>query len=68
MKVALVNTLYAPYQVGVAERAVQLLAEGLSRRGHSVCVITLGEAALARRSVIGGVTVHRLALDNWYWP
>lgn len=68
MKVALVNTLYAPYQVGGAERAVQLLAEGLSRRGHSVCVITLGEAALGCRSVIGGVTVHRLALDNWYWP
>lgn len=68
MKIALVNTLYEPYQVGGAERAVQILAEGLHRRGHSVCVITLGEADRDRRGVVGGVTVHRLALQNWYWP
>jgi glycosyltransferase involved in cell wall biosynthesis len=68
MKIALVNTLYAPYQVGGAERAVQILAEGLHRRGHSVSVITLGEAGGDRCSVIDGVTVYRLALQNWYWP
>jgi glycosyltransferase involved in cell wall biosynthesis len=68
MKIALVNTLYAPYQVGGAERAVQILAEGLSQRGHSVCVITLGEADLDCCSVINGVTVYRLPLENWYWP
>jgi glycosyltransferase involved in cell wall biosynthesis len=68
MKIALVNTLYAPYQVGGAERAVQILAEGLHRRGHSVSVITLGEDDRDCRSVTGGVTVYRLALQNWYWP
>lgn len=68
MRVALVNTLYAPYQVGGAERAVQILAEGLSRRGHSVSVITLGEPGLEPCSVVNGVTVYRLALQNWYWP
>lgn len=68
MKIALLNALYAPYQMGGAERSVQIVAEGLSRRGHSVSLITLGEAHLAPRSVINGVTVHRLPLDNWYWP
>lgn len=68
MKIALVNTLYAPYQVGGAERSAQELAEGLAGRGHSVAVITLGEAHLDCRSVINGVTVYRLPLENWYWP
>jgi glycosyltransferase involved in cell wall biosynthesis len=68
MKIALISTLYAPYQVGGAERAVQILAEGLAQRGHSVFVITLGEAQLEGRSVISGVTVYRLPLHNPPWP
>jgi glycosyltransferase involved in cell wall biosynthesis len=68
LKIAFVNTLYAPYQIGGAERAVQILAEALSRRGHSVCVITLGEFDGDWRGVINGVTVYRLPLQNWYWP
>lgn len=68
MKVALLNALYEPYRFGGAERSVQILAEGLHRRGLSVSVITLGEPHLEPCSVINGVTVHRLPLDNWYWP
>jgi glycosyltransferase involved in cell wall biosynthesis len=67
MKIALLNALYAPYQFGGAERSVQILAEGLCRRGLSVSVITLGEPNLEARTVINGVTVHRLPLENWYW-
>lgn len=65
MRIALVNALYAPYQAGGAERSVQLLAEGLARAGHSLAVITLGEPHLESRSVIRGVTVYRLPLENW---
>jgi glycosyltransferase involved in cell wall biosynthesis len=68
MKITLLNALYAPYQFGGAERSVQILAEGLCRRGLSVSVITLGEPHLEARTVINGVTVHRLPLENWYWP
>jgi glycosyltransferase involved in cell wall biosynthesis len=68
MKITILNTLYAPYQVGGAERSVQILAEGLCRRGLAVSVITLGEPHLERCSVINGVAVHRLPLENWYWP
>jgi glycosyltransferase involved in cell wall biosynthesis len=68
MRIALVSSLYAPYQCGGAERSTQLLAEGLSQRGHAVCVITLAEPGLAGCSVINGVSVQRVALENWYWP
>jgi glycosyltransferase involved in cell wall biosynthesis len=69
MKIALVNTLYAPYQTGGTERAVQILAEGLHQRGHSVSVITLGgDARNDCSDVLNGVTVYRLPLRNWYWP
>lgn len=68
MKVALVNTLYAPYQFGGAERSTQLLAEDLARRGHAVRVITLGDTNVPPSSSINGVTVQRVPLENWYWP
>jgi glycosyltransferase involved in cell wall biosynthesis len=68
MKVAFVNTLYAPHKVGGAELAVQILAEGLAARGHQVRVITLAGPAAERTSVVNGVAVHRLPLANWYWP
>lgn len=68
MKITFVNSLYVPYQVGGAERAVQILAEGLSQRGHSVAVITLGEAHGDCGRFFNGVTVHRIPLKNWYWP
>jgi glycogen synthase len=68
MKITLLNPLYALYQSGGAERSVQILAEGLCRRGLSVSVITLGEPHLEGRSVINRVRVHRLPLENWCWP
>lgn len=68
MKIALVSTLYAPYQYGGAERSTQLLAEGLAQRGHDVCVITLGEKSVQPRGVVNGVRVERVPLENWYWP
>lgn len=68
MKIALVSTLYAPYQYGGAERSTQLLAEGLAQRGHDVCVITLGEKSVEPAGVVNGVRVERVPLENWYWP
>jgi glycogen(starch) synthase len=68
MKIAVLNALYEPYRFGGAERSVQILAEGLQQRGLPVSVITLGEPHLEDCTVIKGVKVHRLPLDNWYWP
>lgn len=66
MKVCLVNTLYHPYQVGGAERSVQILAESLVNQGHQVSVITLGEEEQITQH--NGVQVRRLKLSNAYWP
>ena len=68
MRLTIVNTLYAPHCFGGAERAVQALAEGLCARGHQVSVATLGEGDRAERSVVNGVTVRRIPLENGYWP
>lgn len=69
MKIALVNTLYPPHQVGGAERSVQLLAEGLLAKGHEPVVLTLQEP-LRYPTVddVNGVRVYRISLPNIYWP
>jgi len=69
MKIALLNTLYYPYQIGGAERSVQLLTEGLLKRGNEVIVITLHKPRESpKQEVINGVRIHRVPLRNGYWP
>lgn len=68
MKVLLVNTLYTPWQVGGAERSVQLLAEGLVRRGIEAMVVALTPNDIEEHREIGGVSVRYLPLANLYWP
>jgi glycosyltransferase involved in cell wall biosynthesis len=68
MRILLVNSLYAPFGVGGAERSVQELAEGLALRGHTIAVATLGPSD-SKPSVrkINGVYVHRMRLSD-VWP
>lgn len=69
MKIALLNNLYYPYQVGGAERSVQLLAEGLLGQGHQVIVITLNKPGnLLRQESINGVHIYRISPQPSYWP
>ena len=68
MRVLIVNTLYPPAQVGGAERSVAQLAQGLTRAGTDVSVLTLQSGREAVEAVVGGVPVHRLPLNNVYWP
>ena len=39
MKICLINNLYKPYARGGAERIIELVAEGLEKRGHEVVVV-----------------------------
>jgi hypothetical protein len=39
LKILIFNTLYYPNIVGGAEKSVQLLAEGLIKKGHEVVII-----------------------------
>jgi len=68
VKVLLVNTLYAPYRVGGAERSVQSLAETLVEAGHSVAVATLHPERDDKVVTLNGVEVHQFHLSNVYWP
>lgn len=42
MKIAYINSFYAPNEVGGAEKSVRFLAEAMVQQGHEACVITLG--------------------------
>lgn len=68
MKVVLVNTLYHPYHVGGAEKSVQFLAEALAMEGFECHVITLSSEGLESTDRYNSVYIHRIPLDNFYWP
>ena len=68
MKVLIFNTLYYPYKVGGAEVSVQLLAEGLIKKGHEVRVICLHPGKTRKQDRINNVDVVYLPLKNIYWP
>jgi glycosyltransferase involved in cell wall biosynthesis len=66
MRIALLNSFYAPEEVGGAERSVRFLAESLVRAGHEVTVICSGR--MRRSEQLGGVNVERLPVRNLYHP
>jgi len=69
LKILIANTLFPPHKIGGAEKSVALLADGLARCGDTVVVATLDDIAEPRYELLpSGVGVHRLPLDNSYWP
>lgn len=67
MKIVMINTLYAPYRVGGAERSTQFLAEGLSEAGHEVVVACTKPNPGTRTETVGSVRVKYIGLKNVYW-
>jgi glycosyltransferase involved in cell wall biosynthesis len=69
MKILIVNTLYAPFKIGGAEKSVQILAEGLSQSGEEVSVLTLRESCNQKKfEVLNRVNIHRVTISNIFWP
>lgn len=68
MRIAIINSLYAPLIFGGAERSVTLLAEELARSGDQVSVITLHPDSKETFEILNGVGVYRLPIDNRYFP
>ena len=66
MKIAIVNTLYAPNQIGGAEKSVQALAENFVLAGNKVILICLGKESASY--LLNGVVVKVLKIENDYWP
>jgi glycosyltransferase involved in cell wall biosynthesis len=69
VRIAIFTSLYAPHAIGGAERVAQVQAEALARRGHSVQVLTLGDAGSgSARTTLNGVDVVRVGIENLYLP
>ncbi len=68
MKILIVNTLYFPYKTGGAEVSVQILAEGLVAKGHTVKVVCLHQFDTLKEDMVNGVEISYLPLLNKYWP
>lgn len=66
MKIAYINSFYAPNEVGGAEKSVRFLAEAMVHQGHEACVITLGPERST--SELNGVRIERLPIANVYDP
>ena len=66
MKIAIINTLYAPNKVGGAEKSVQTLAENFSDIGNEVIVICLGKEDANYK--LNGVIIHAVKIKNDFWP
>jgi glycosyltransferase involved in cell wall biosynthesis len=66
MKIAIINTLYAPNKVGGAEKSVQTLAENFYNLGNDVIVICLGKEDANYN--LNGVAVYTVKIKNDFWP
>ncbi len=67
-KILLASDHYPPF-IGGAQRQTQLLAQELSRRGHTVRVATVWHGGFPEVEELAGITVHRLKqLRTWgFW-
>lgn len=66
MKIAYINSFYAPDEVGGAEKSVRFLAETVAANGHHATVITLGNKR--ETAELAGVRIERLPIKNLYFP
>lgn len=67
MNIILVNTLYYPYKIGGAEVSVQILAESLIEKRHSVTVVSIHEHNERKDTEHNGVKIIYLPYSNIYW-
>lgn len=68
MKIVHVNSLYAPFQVGGAEKSVQILAEAQAALGNEVTVLATAPDGVARQDRLNDVDIHYLPVRNIYLP
>lgn len=59
MRVLLINSYYAPTEIGGAERSVRFIAEQLVARGNQVTVFTTLTNEPRRTEELAGVRIHR---------
>ena len=65
MKILIFNTLYYPNQIGGAEKSVQLLAEGLLKKGEKPIIVSTSDKDYV--DYVNGVKVYYVKTNNIYW-
>lgn len=68
VKILIINTLYTPNHVGGAEISVQMLAEELVKKGHTVRVLCISPEKNRTSALVNKVEVVYIPLANIYWP
>ncbi len=68
MRIVHINSLYAPFQIGGAEKSVQILAEAQAELGNEVSVLTTAPDGGERHDRLNGVDIHYLPVRNLYRP
>lgn len=70
MKIVLITNLYPPEIIGGAERHVQSDAQELSRKGHSITIITTSSTAnhSINESTKDGIDIYKFRPFNMYAP
>ncbi|MEE9553624.1 MAG: glycosyltransferase family 4 protein [candidate division Zixibacteria bacterium] len=65
MKVLILNSLYRPYDIGGAERSVEILAAGLKSAGMIPVIVSTADKD--RVDTVDGVKSYYLKIPNFYW-
>ncbi len=68
MKILFISSLFAPNEIGGAERTVRVLADALVTRGHEAVVVSLAPEGVASKSMVGRIRTYYVPLSNIYWP
>ncbi len=66
MKICFISSLYPPSIIGGAEISVKRTADGLTKKGHEVFVITTSVNGKGSIEEVGGVKVYRINPLNLY--
>lgn len=67
LRIMLATSQFEVERGGGAARSARVIAEGLVRRGHSVCVVTTARRSEACVEVSDGLVIHRVRPYNLYW-
>lgn len=66
MRIAILNSFYAPDELGGAEKSIRFIAESLVESGHDVKVLCTGRSKSSEE--LNGVAIERLPVRNIYHP
>lgn len=69
LSILFIASYYYPYEIGGAERMLQIHMEGLSNNGHNISLLTLcPKSNNIEQSEKNGIIIYRAPIKNIFWP